>query len=150
MKKYITILILSFFAILSCEKDDICIDTTTPFLVIRFSDFDNPETKKQVSGLTVWANGKDSIYSGVSTDSITVPLDLNNNFTLYKLSSNSLVDDVNFVYSRNDIFVGRSCGYKTNYEDLQDESFTTNWIKEIEILNSTIDNDTIAAVTIFH
>ena len=150
MKKYITILVLFVFTIISCEKDDICIDAITPSLIIRFYDNDIQTEIKQVSGLTVWADGKDSIYVNQALDSIVLPLDLTKDNTLYKFSSGLTEDKINFTYTRNDVFVSRSCGYKTIFENLQIDSNTTNWLKDISINNSTIDNETAAHITIFH
>lgn len=150
MKKYITIIIVLFLSILSCEKDDICIEATTPNLVIRFYNNDIQTDVKQVSGLTVWAEGKDSIYVNQSLDSIIIPLDINQNNTLFKFSKGTLVDSINFTYDRNDIFVSRSCGYKTIFENLQIESNSINWIKNININNAIIENDTAAHISIFH
>jgi len=150
MKKYITLIIIAVFTILSCEKDDICIENTTPSLIIRFYDNDLPTEVKGVENLTVWANGKDSIYLNQTLDSIVLPLDLTQDHTLYKLSANLIEDEINISYARNDIFVSRSCGYKTIFENIQIVSSTENWIKNIEITNLTIENDTAAHITIFH
>ena len=151
MKKYITIIMFSIFAILSCEKDDICIENTTPNLIIRFYDNDNQTEAKQIVLDSVWANNKENIYKNETIDSIIVlPLDLSQNNTLFKFSSNSIEDEINFTYDRNDIFVSRSCGYKTIFENLQIESNSSNWIKNISINNTIIENDTAAHITIFH
>jgi len=150
MRKITTLIIIAIITFISCEKDDICIDPTTPNLVIRFNDFENPANSKNVSKLTVWANGKDSLYINQTLDSIAIPLDINLDFTIFKLSANEIVDDIHFTYSREDIYVGRACGFKTNYHNLQIESNTNNWIKNIEVINTIIDNDTSAAITIFH
>jgi len=151
MKKYITIIMFSIFAILSCEKDDICIENTTPNLIIRFYDNDNQTEAKQIVLDSVWANNKENIYKNETIDSIIVlPLDLSQNNTLFKFSSNSIEDEINFTYDRNDIFVSRSCGYKTIFENLQIDSNSTNWIKNISINNTIIENDTAAHITIFH
>ena len=150
MKKYITILLLFIFTIISCEKDDICIDATTPSLIIRFYDNDIQTDIKELSDLTVWADDKDSIYVNQALDSIVIPLDLTKDNTLYKFSSGIIEDQINFTYTRNDVFVSRSCGYKTIFENLQIDSNTSNWLKDISINNSTIDNETSAHITIFH
>ena len=150
MKKYITLIIVSIFTISSCEKDDICVESNTPSLIIRFYDNDLQTEIKQVIGLTVWADGKDSLYVNQALDSIVIPLDLTKDNTLYKFSTNSIEDEINFTYTRSDIFVSRSCGYKTIFENLQIDSNTDNWIKNININNSTIDNETTAHITIFH
>ena len=150
MKKYFTIIAVSLITMLSCEKDDICIEATTPSLIIRFYDNDVQTDAKIVDDLTVWADGKDSLYVNQILDSIVIPLDLTQDQTLYKFSNNLIEDEINFSYTRKDIFVSRSCGYKTIFEDLQITNSSSNWIKNIEINNSTIENDTAAHITIFH
>ena len=152
MKKYITLILLLFFTIISCEKDDICIDETTPSLIFRFYNNDNPTEFKQINLDSVWVEGKNKIeeYVNFSLDSIAIPIDLNHNKTTYILENNSIKDTITFNYVRSDIFVSRSCGYKTIFEDFQAESNTTNWIKNISINNSTIDNETAAHISIFH
>lgn len=150
MKKYFTIIILIFLTILSCEKDDICIDDTTPNLVILFHDNETQTDLKQISNLTVWAINNDSIYINESLDSIAAPLNLNQNTTTFILANNLVNDTITFSYNRIDIFVSRSCGYKTLFDNLQIDSNTTNWIKNISINNTLIENDTAAHITIFH
>ena len=150
MKKYITILLVFFVAILSCEKDDICLEETTPNLIIRFYDNDLQNEFKQVSGLTVWADGMDTIYLNQTLDSIVIPLDLMKNNTLYKFSANEIEDEINFSYLRDDVYVSRSCGFKTIFENIQIDSNTSNWIQNISINNSIIDNETSAHISIFH
>ena len=150
MKKNYIIIFIFLFTFLSCEKDDICVETTTPNLIIKFYDNDNQTVAKQITELTVWADSKDSIYINKSLDSIAIPLNLNENFTRYIIENNTIKDTIKFTYNRNDIFVSRSCGYKTIFENLQIESNTTNWIKSISINNSTIDNEKAAHIYIFH
>jgi len=151
MKKYITLIIILIFTIYSCEKDDICLEETTPNMIIKFYDYENPTEIKMVSQLTVWADTLENYISGETIDSIIeIPLNLNEDLTWYYMTSGTETDSINYVYSRNDIFVSRSCGYKTIYENIEIESTTNNWIKEIEVINTTIDNDTIAQIHIFH
>ena len=150
MKKYI---VLIFFCLLifGCEKDDICIEDTTPNLIIRFYDKDNMTEKKLVSNLTVWITGKtDSLYQNQTIDSIAIPLDLNINSTSYNFKSDSNIDAIDFNYTRNDIFVSRSCGYKTVFENLNANSTSNNWINTIIINNETINNETAAHISIYH
>lgn len=154
MKKYI-FLFITFFTLFSCENDSICIDPITPYLVIRFKDYEDQSEYKKVQLDSVWADGKELFLENQSIDTLAIPLDLNNDFTLYKFAAlidedTSKIDAIKFAYSRKDIFVGRSCGFKTNFENFEIESNTNNWIKEIEVLQTIIDNDTIEAITIFH
>jgi uncharacterized Zn-finger protein len=150
MNKYFTLFIIALIALLGCEQDSICIDATTPSMIIRFYDINNPTETKAVELDSIWVEGKNQYIKNVTTDSIAIFLDINENETLYNFSSENIVDKINFTYNRNDVFVGRSCGYKTIYENLQIGSETNNWIKNIEIINTIIENDTAAQVYIFH
>lgn len=150
MRKIFFLIIITVFAILGCEKDDICIEDTTPFLVIRFNDNDDQNEYKSILLDSVKVLEKELYAANTTLDSLFIPLDINENFTTYEISTNGLVDEMKVTYSRTNVFVGRSCGYKTNFEDFKLESNSTNWIKGIEVNNNIIDNDTIAAITIFH
>ena len=150
MRKYLILLVILSFTLINCEKDDICIETTTPKLIIIFYNNATPATKKAVNSLTVWVDGKTNIYENKSIDSIAIPLNLTQNSTLYKFKSGTIIDSVNFTYDRKDVFVSLSCGYKTIFENLQIESRSANWIKNDTLKNTTIENETAAHLTIFH
>jgi len=150
MKKYISVILIAIIAFTSCEQDSICIDATTPSLLIRFNDIDDVDEYKSITLDTIWAADKEVYATNQTVDSIYIPLDINENFTVYNFNSDDLIDQIKLAYTRNDVYVGRACGYKIIYEDLQLESNTNNWIKNIEINYTTIDNDTTAQVTIFH
>ncbi len=150
MKKTLIIFILLIASFLSCEKDDICIDATTPNLIILFYNDTARTALKKIPYLTVWSENKDSIYKRMSLDSISIPLDLTKDNTVYKFSDSTIVDKINFSYTRKDVFVSRSCGYKTIFENLTIASDSINWIKEIKIINPTIDNETAAHIAIYH
>lgn len=136
-------------AISSCVKDDICLEDTTPYLIIRFYDNDDPTELKEVSSLTVWSSGLDSLYIEEATDSIAIPLNLTDITTTYNLKSDDDTDEMSFTYTLNDIYVSRSCGYKTIYENLE-VSATNNWIQSYTINNTTIEDETSAHITIYH
>ena len=144
------LLFILSFTLINCEKDDICIEATTPKLIVVFYNDSIPADKKKVDSLTVWADEKGKIYENRSIDSIAIPLDLTQNSTLYKFKSGALIDTINFTYDRKDVFVSRSCGYKTIFENLQIEIRSANWIKNDTIKNTTIDNETAVHLSIFH
>jgi len=152
MRNYLLYLTLILLTTVSCEKDDICIDATTPKLIIKFYDFDNQSLTKEILLDSVWAVGKNGIeeYKDITLDSIAIPLNISENTTIYIIENNSVKDTIVFSYSKNDIFVSRSCGYKTIFENLHIESNTINWIKSSIITNLTIENETKAHITIFH
>ncbi|PCH51864.1 MAG: hypothetical protein COC22_04990, partial [Flavobacteriaceae bacterium] len=94
MKKYFTIILVFFLTILSCEKDDFCVGTTTPNLVIRFYNNDIQTDVKKILLDSVWAIDKNGIeqYKNISIDSIAIPLNLNENSTTYIIENNSIKD----------------------------------------------------------
>ena len=142
MKKLLIPILTIITLIISCQKDDICIDPVTPNLVIRFYDNDDATEYKSVVDLYVWAEGLDTIYDGVNTDSIAIPLNPAQDFTIYHLSSGTTQDDITIDYIRNEVFVSRSCGYKYNFEDLSLSGVTNNWILNTEITNQTVEDET--------
>ena len=149
MKKYILLLFILILTFSNCEKDDICIEDTTPSLIVRFYDSIKLDTIKEVEKLTVWAMNKDSIYSETATDSIVIPLDLSENSTTYKFQSDTTIDEITFSYNKNDVFVSRSSGYKTVFENLAVQT-SNNCIISYNINNTTIENETNAHINIYH
>ncbi len=152
MKKYIILSVVFLMTLLSCEKDDICVEEVTPKLIIRFYNDEDRSQLKELSNTYVWAVGKDSItdYSNEPLDSIALPLNIAENITKYVIENNAIRDTVEFNYSRNDIFVSRSCGYKTIFDNLAVGNTTNLWIKDTEIINSTIENETTTHINIYH
>ena len=126
MKKLIslTIFILTAMLFSNCEKDDICDENTptTPLLVIDFYDVANPTVAKNVTNLGIVADGVTEplgIFNNVST--ISIPLRTIEDITAYSfiLNSTNLTlfneDKITFNYTRNNIFISRACGYKTQF-----------------------------------
>jgi len=152
MNKHFTIFIVFLITLLSCEKDDICVEQITSNLIVRFYDNEDRTKPKALTKMYIWASGKDSIVSYInkSLDSISLPLNLSENVTKYVIENNSVKDTVEFTYLRNDIFVSRSCGYKTIFENLAISKNTVQWIIDAEIINSTIENETAKHINIYH
>ena len=134
----------------SCEKDDFCTESITPKLTLRFYDFENSTELKLTENMNIWSFDKDLIYEDKALDSVSLPLNLGDVTTYYVIENKSIKDTLELTYSPHDVFVSRSCGYKTIFEDLEVQRVTNNWIKDIEIINSTIENDTAAHIRILH
>lgn len=149
MKNYFLALGFFCFALSACENDDFCAENTSPKLLIRFYDKEDPETLKEVP-LIVWAEGRDTIYPLAVLDSIALPLDTSNKQTTYKFSTTNIVDELKFTYVREDVFISRSCGYIAIFKNVALESQSNNWIESAEISNATIENETAAHVKIYH
>ncbi|QSB25962.1 DUF6452 family protein [Flavobacterium sp. CLA17] len=174
MKKIISFLLVFAFGLSSCEKDDICDpDTpTTPRLVITFYDINNSTLRKRVNNLRV--TGKDQALSVVfnesalddtkyltSADSIAIPLRTDTDITTYTFINNygstnaSLVnsDEINFVYSRQNSYVSRACGFKTifNLSAFQRTDPTGDgvWMQDIFIINPNIELENETHIKVF-
>ena len=151
MKKRRLLLGLILVVITSCEKDDYCIkNPVTPHLVLRFYDDSNKEALKSVDELYVWAAGKDSLFSGVQTDSIYIPLNSTKTETIYYFSNGTSVNTFTISYTPEEEYVSRYCGYKMIYQGVNFTSNTT-WIKNFTPTTlTTITSDNAAHVQIYH
>jgi hypothetical protein len=162
-----SILLLSIFiTIASCEKDDICVEGTTPLMVVEFFDVDNRETLKNVTALRVVGEGQtitvNTVADRTNLNVITVPLKTTEDNTSFLLISDSAdnddgseignIDTVTFDYARLEDFKSRACGFIVNYEELSGalQTDTNNWIQEIEIIRSEIINSDSTHVKIYH
>ena len=145
--------VLIFALLSSCEVDDICTETVlTPKLIVRFYDFSQQDTPKGVTNLYVWAEGKDSIYSNTTTDSIALPLHIASDNTKYLFSKNGVIDTLNVTYNKQEIFVSRSCGFKYNFELTDALSLSNHWTQNLQTNTSPqiINNEAAAHLKIFH
>jgi len=165
------ILTMSFLIIISCEKDDICSDSTqtTPQLIVTFYDVLDPQQSKIVESLAVYAiNDSELILieniNGINTDSIAIPLrsDIGvSNFKFiknYSIENDIIFGDQNHIYidyEISDVFVSRACGFIANYSILslilvlQDYPIV-EWIGGYEIVNPIVTNENQAHVKILH
>ncbi|MCK4561481.1 MAG: hypothetical protein KAT78_01115 [Flavobacteriaceae bacterium] len=169
MKKYlllISLLTLLFPILWSCEKDEICLEETTPRLIIRFYDNEDPSEFKKVSNIIVQIEGISGDYFNgsitSSTDSIAIPIKVTEDITKFKFilngndtdDTNDNTDTFDLNYTREDIFVSRSCGYKTIFHDVETtlEIDSENWIIDIKTVADpqAITNQKSKHVKIFH
>jgi hypothetical protein len=151
LKKIVFLFILTLIIFSACEKDDFCTkNPVTPNLVLRFYDTNSRGTLKDVSALYVWAEGKDTIFKNVITDSIYIPLNSLANETIYNFSKGNVVNQFTIKYTTQDDYVSRSCGFRILFNEVSFESNTT-WIKDFTPKAlTTIDNQNTAHVQIFH
>lgn len=174
MKKIISFLLIFAFGLSSCEKDDICDANTptTPRLVITFYDINNSTLRKKITNLKVI--GKDQTDGIVfnktvtddtrfltSGDSIAIPLKTDADITTYTFinnygSENALLvnsDEISFVYSRQNSYVSRACGFKTlfNLSAFQRTDPTGDgvWMQDIFIINPNIESENETHIKVF-
>jgi hypothetical protein len=166
MKK-IQLLFVCLFLITfsSCEKDDICEATTptTPNLVIEFYDALNPTVKKNVTNLAVKEINSTASLAFTGTSKIKIPLRITQDLTKYSFILNSTdvtmdnEDFLQFNYSRQNLFVSRACGYKTNFilnstsPYIKTETSIPDgyWIQNVEITSSNITTENEIHVKIY-
>ncbi len=149
-----------------CESDEICLEDITPKLVIRFYNNDIQSEVKSVLRLKVQIDGVDGEYGNETisllTDSIAIPLLVSENETRFILTlqgdetsgTEDNIDTISVIYDQQDIFVSRSCGYKTVFNNA-DPSITNdddNWIKSLEAQNDPLEiiDEKKAHVKIYH
>ena len=86
----------------SCEKDDICEETTatTPKLIIEFYDILNPTVLKNVTNLAVKEIGITSaVISFISESKIELPLKTNEDSTKYSFVLNAGNTNTSLIYT---------------------------------------------------
>ena len=154
MKKYLILLVITFGLISACEIDDICVEPTTPNLVLRFYDATSTTTLKATDSLYIWAEGKDSIFLNQSVDSIAIPLNPLATETVYNLSQGTLLlNKLTITHTAAEEFVSRSCGFRYIYNDVSINVDTplNSWISSITpITIPSITNQNSAHVQVFH
>ena len=180
MKKIFCVLFIIGFVLTSCEKDDICDPSTptTPRLVIKFFDANNPSVTKRINNLKIVGDGV-SYINGVKRDDgsqfwandsmVYIPLRINQDVSKFKfirfagldtIRATAKEDILEFNYSRRDEFVSRACGFKTIF-DLNggqadpfvlnnDEDATSGlWIKNIELVEPNITNENETHINVY-
>ncbi len=164
MKKnisYLFLMLTSVIMLTSCERDEVCIDPITPKLIIAFYDIDDTESTKSVNNLAIEIlklNGINKSLDTIGTDSIGIPLNVYELQTTIVLTTDSDTDLINrdtirISYETEDVFIGRSCGYKSVFNNatiFRDFNDTDKWIKSLVLSQTAIENETEAHVTILH
>lgn len=158
-------ILMLFFGVSGCEKDDICPPDSaiTPKLIIRFYDKDNPQETKLVNNLRIIGVGQETnAWPLSSTDSVAIPLKSFENNTSFTFITDSGIDDsgtetgntdiLTFNYGTEEVFISRGCGYVSYYNNLGFtlDSDSDNWISQLNIILTDIENQNQAHVQIFH
>ncbi|PJJ08780.1 hypothetical protein CLU83_2081 [Flavobacterium sp. 1] len=177
MKKILAFLMILGFASSSCEPDDICDPTTptTPRMLIQFFDFNNANVAKSVTSLKVIGDGMNEgvVLSPSATgnlkyvtneNSILLPLNTEADLVKYTFiinydNKNPLLvnkDNLEFKYTRQNIYVSRACGFKTIFDLDEQNPFTLTdaapadqmWIKYVIVKKKNIqfENETIIQI----
>lgn len=180
--KYIRLIIIPIMALLigitiSCERDDICPESTptTPRLVIDLYDFSNQESRKNAFNLVVSGVDNDDALPGyvlVTADDLILPLRTDQNSTSYRVHKDYTIDDndtpddpdddiiggnqdvITINYTREVVYVSRACGYRTIFDNVEITILDDgdNWLLSRTNLtnNEPIENENATHFNIFH
>lgn len=156
MYRKIILLIVLVLALTACERDDICIDETTPELIIKFLDAADTESTKAISNLKIKILDTEIDTLIRSGDSIFIPLRIDSDITQLSLtnqidSQDIRTDTLSLSYERVESFVGRSCGFRMIFNNVVLQN-TSNWIQNSNTVNEpqNVDNEASAHLTISH
>lgn len=181
MKKIVgLILIVITVGNYSCERDDLCPESTqtTASLVIQTFDALLPDENKDVIGLRVQGIENNAVLEGynvTNTSNIILPLRTDADETSFRLHKQYAINDNNtpddtsddtiegnediitVTYIREDVFVSRACGYKTIFKNVriirEDNSIDNDqWINRVtaENDNQIVENETEIHFRLFH
>lgn len=178
MKKVFLKIILICFGVLvsGCQRDDLCPASTdtTPLLIIKFFDIEEPEETRSPTNLRVWDTERDTILlDRVNVDSIMIPLKTFENNTEYAFTLNAReidedddddddedpntlipnTDILRFSYGREQVYVNRACAYKVIYSDLRlniDAGDDEPWIQTYTIEQTEVEDETNRHISIFY
>lgn len=145
MIKGLHLILISLILILSCEKDDICIEGSdnTNRITIGFLD-DETKNPTGISLVNLKSIGNDSIiHETFSGQSIKLPLKVNSTKTQFLLDNNDLIDTLTIYHQSIHQYLNRSCGYKSNFIINSQTEITkqTGWIREISVIKDSIFNE---------
>lgn len=170
------ILVLIIGIVLSCERDDICPESspTTPKLIVHFYNRVDTETIKFVPQIRVQGVNNDEVlegYNAVNVQKLELPLRTDTTATQYRLrkdysnNNNGTPDDPNddfpngnediitIKYTTEQVFVSRACGYKTVFKNvsLTIEPDSGAWIVSRQSVtdNQSVEDETTAHFHLF-
>ena len=138
-------ILLTFSVLISCEKDDICIEGSENTNRVTIGFIDNES--KNPTGINLsfikGVNNDSIISEGFSGAELKLPLMVNSNQTKYILEQNEVRDTLIIFHQTNHLYLNRSCGFKSNFLIKSDTEIIkkSGWIREITIVQDSIFNE---------
>lgn len=158
------VFVISILAFYACESDDLCENAVvTPSLVARTVRGTSSEITP-VSNLLIYGEGKNQPLSFATADSIVLPLKIKSNSTTYIMVKDAVLNTstggltsgtvatVTFNYETEEQFVSKSCGFKVIFKNLSAtvQNPSISWITNVNIINTSVENESNAKVYIHH
>lgn len=155
----------------SCERDDICATATptTPHLIVRFYNINERTETKTVRRMNVYEETNSKyLLLDKTLDSIVLPLRIDvldsPNTTRFIIerdvdfeldedpATQSNIDILEVTYTPELIYVSRACGYKSVFNNVvaNREKDDDNWMIDVQVINSTLNNEDAAHINIYH
>jgi len=155
--KYSVLMLVLTSLLSSCERDDLCPQ-------------DIPITPQQLlapRNLVIVEEGvvlEDGItnFIAVSGTNVLIPLRTNNDQTRYEFILNAVdptddnpqnTDTFIIDYERTEEFLSKACGFRVIFNNADAQDFggdDGSWIQNIELINTSITDETEAHIRIFH
>ena len=163
--RILSCIILCCILLSSCERDDICAESTpvTPLLVIDFFDIENTTELKTPVNLTIREMNGDTLEgSPFNSATISIPLrtDIDETNLLFILNTGDESaetpeneDGFTISYVRVEEYISKACGFRVTYEAIDpNRTAETNgfWMQDIQVINTTVEDETSAHIQIFH
>jgi len=138
-------ILLTFSIILSCEKDDICIEGSenTNRVTIGFLKHDS-KLPTGINLVNIKSIDNDSIiHEEFSEDILRLPLKVNSDKTQYLLNYQDILDTLTIYHKPTHKFLNRSCGFKSNFLINPNTKIIKEygWIREVSIIKDSIFNE---------
>ena len=147
-------ILLTFSVLISCEKDDICIEGSENTNRVTIGFIDNESKNPTGINLSfIRAINNDSILSdSFSGSELKLPLMVNSNETKYILEQNNIKDTLIIFHQTKHLYLNRSCGFKSNFliKSNTEISKKSGWIREISIVQDSIFNEEKTNINIYY
>ena len=138
-------ILLTFSVLISCEKDDICIEGSenTNRVTIGFIDNESKNPKGINLSFIKGINNDSIISEEFSGTELKLPLMVNSNETKYILERNKVRDTLLIFHQTKHLYLNRSCGFKSNFLIKSETEIIkeSGWIREISIVQDSIFNE---------
>jgi hypothetical protein len=170
----VSLLLVLCCYLISCEKDDLCAESTqtTPRIVLGFFSRTNHTEVKAVTLMEVFTEGsQDTIHLGTLSE-VSLPLRTDGTSTkwalIYNRSDGSTstgydpdADYLEFKYTTREEYVSRACGFKVLFTledntDLLPNPVLTDvpgdnhlWINGTEVITTNIENEDDVHVKVY-
>lgn len=141
--KYLVLSLTLLLFIASCATEEVCDDDNQSYMAVRFkvqADEDVLDTIMTEMSIYGIREGKaDSlIYNTQSANTVTLPLDPNNDISRFVLSNELEQDTLTLMHSSEVYLINYTCGFGARF-NLNETERGGSWMKKLEVRDSSVD-----------